>query len=86
MADPIRPNDNNRLRESTLSSAYDKAKNLEADLQRYKTQLQKQFKLLQEQDLKYLQKLNYEVAKETNDYYDNLTTKYEQKYSADVLK
>ena len=76
MADPIRPNDNNRLRESTLSSAYDKAKNLEADLQRYKTQLQKQFKLLQEQDLKYLQNLNYKVAKETNDYYDTLTTKY----------
>lgn len=86
MADPIRPNDNNRLRESTLSSAYDKAKNLEADLQRYKTQLQKQFKLLQEQDLKYLQNLNYKVAKETNDYYDTLTTKYAQKYSADVLK
>ena len=86
MADPIRPNDNNRLRESTLSSAYDKAKNLEADLQRYKTQLQKQFKLLQEQDLKYLQNLNYKVAKETNDYYETLTAKYAQRYSADVLK
>lgn len=86
MADPIKPNDNNRLREATLSSAYDKAKNLEADLQQYKTQLQKQFKLLQEQDLKYIQNLNYKVAKETNDYYETLTNKYAQRYSADVLK